>query len=48
VHRSDNRLYHLAAGCPAGCAGHPNWEADYADAHDDGQEVRLLLDLRIR
>jgi len=34
--------------CPAGCAGHPNWEADYADAHDDGQEVRLLLDLRIR
>jgi hypothetical protein len=31
-HRAGNPVYHLAAHCPPGCSGHPNWdtEADFA------------------
>jgi hypothetical protein len=35
AHRAGNPVYHLAAPCPPGCAGHPNWdtEADFGDYH---------------
>lgn len=40
VHRSGNPAYHLAAHCPPGCAGHPNWdtEADFGAYHGAAHE----------
>jgi hypothetical protein len=49
VHRSGNHLYHLAAPCPPGCAGHPNGETDFERAHDGWRHgVKLALIVRLR
>jgi hypothetical protein len=34
THRSGNPVYHLAAHCPPGCAGHPNGDTEADFAHD--------------
>jgi len=33
AHRAGNPVYHLAAPCPPGCAGHPNWDTEADIAH---------------
>jgi hypothetical protein len=32
-HGAGNRVYHLAAQCPSGCSGHPNWDTEADLAH---------------